>query len=165
MQSLPMRIRFSFLLLFFLCSVQLLFSQEVKPELVLTEADWKKYAQIEVLTSTFLSQKEEELKTWVKTKEDLGGGARFNQIKSVWGNAKKEIGIELTDKERLAYQEYLTFQDSLQKLVVLYQAGLIRDEKVLGLEVFEQLSKIIRDDPSQKEKLVQEVARLKKKAK
>jgi hypothetical protein len=160
-----MLIRLSFLFLFFLCSGQLLFSQEVKPEIVLTEADWKKYAQIEVLTSTFLSQKEEELKTWVKAKEELGGGARFNQIKSVWGNAKKETNIDLTEKERLAYQEYLTFQDSLQKLVVAYQAELIRDEKVLGLELFEQLSKIIRDDPSQKEKLVQEVARLKKKAK
>ncbi|MFM2250468.1 MAG: hypothetical protein RLZZ358_1395 [Bacteroidota bacterium] len=160
-----MRIRLTLLFLLFLCSGQLLFSQEVKPEIVLTEADWKKYAQIEVLTSTFLSQKEEELKTWVKAKEELGGGARFNQIKSVWGNAKKETGIELTEKERLAYQEYLTFQDSLQKLVVAYQAELIRDEKVLGLELFEQLSKIIRDDPSQKEKLVQEVARLKKKAK
>ena len=160
-----MRIRLTLLFLLFLCSGQLLFSQEVKPEIVLTEADWKKYAQIEVLTSTFLSQKEEELKTWVKAKEELGGGARFNQIKSVWGNAKKETGIELTEKERLAYQEYLTFQDSLQKLVVAYQAELIRDEKVLGLEIFEQLSKIIRDDPSQKEKLVQEVARLKKKAK
>ena len=160
-----MRIRLTLLFLLFLCSGQLLFSQEVKPEIVLTEADWKKYAQIEVLTSTFLSQKEEELKTWVKAKEELGGGARFNQIKSVWGNAKKETGIELTEKERLAYQEYLTFQDSLQKLVVAYQAELIRDEKVLGLEIFEQLSKIIRDDPSQKEKLGQEVARLKKKAK
>ena len=160
-----MRIRLTLLFLLFLCSGQLLFSQEVKPEIVLTEADWKKYAQTEVLTSTFLSQKEEELKTWVKAKEELGGGARFNQIKSVWGNAKKETGIELTEKERLAYQEYLTFQDSLQKLVVAYQAELIRDEKVLGLELFEQLSKIIRDDPSQKEKLVQEVARLKKKAK
>lgn len=160
-----MRIRLTLLFLLFLCSGQLLFSQEVKPEIVLTEADWKKYAQIEVLTYTFLSQKEEELKTWVKAKEELGGGARFNQIKSVWGNAKKETGIELTEKERLAYEEYLTFQDSLQKLVVAYQAELIRDEKVLGLEIFEQLSKIIRDDPSQKEKLVQEVARLKKKAK
>jgi hypothetical protein len=118
-----------------------------------------------VLTSTFLSQKEEELKTWVKAKEELGGGARFNQIKSVWGNIKKETGIELTEKERAAYQEYLSVQDSLQKMVVTYQAGLIREEKVLGLELFEQLSKIIRDDPSQKEKLVQEVARLKKKAK
>ena len=160
-----MRIRLSVFILLFICSNQLLFSQEVKPEIVLTEADWKKYAQIEVLTSTFLSQKEEELKTWVKAKEELGGGARFNQIKSVWGNTKKETGIELTEKERLAYQEYLTFQDSLQKLVVAYQADLIRDEKVLGLELFEQLSKIIRDDPSQKEKLVQEVDRLKKKVK
>ena len=160
-----MRIRLSVFILLFICSNQLLFSQEVKPEIVLTEADWKKYAQIEVLTSTFLSQKEEELKTWVKAKEELGGGARFNQIKSVWGNIKKETGIELTEKERAAYQEYLSVQDSLQKMVVTYQAGLIREEKVLGLELFEQLSKIIRDDPSQKEKLVQEVARLKKKAK
>lgn len=157
--------RIHLLFLFFLCSSQLLFSQEVKPEIVLTEADWKKYAQIEVLTSTFLTQKEVELKTWVKAKEELGGGARFNQIKSVWGNAKKETGIELTEKERAAYQQYLGVQDSLQKMVVTYQAGLIRDEKVLGLELFEQLSKIIRDDPAQKEKLVQEVARLKKKAK
>ena len=64
-----MRIRLTLLFLLFLCSGQLLFSQEVKPEIVLTEADWKKYAQTEVLTSTFLSQKEEELKTWVKAKE------------------------------------------------------------------------------------------------
>jgi hypothetical protein len=160
-----MRIHLPLLFLLFLCSGQLLFSQEVKPEIVLTESDWKKYAQLEVLTSTFLTQKEGELKTWVKAKEELGGGARFNQIKSVWGNAKKETGIELTEKERAAYQEYLGVQDSLQKMVVTYQAGLIRDEKVLGLELFEQLSRIIRDDPAQKEKLVQEVARLKKKAK
>jgi hypothetical protein len=50
-------------------------------------------------------------------------------------------------------------------MVVTYQAELIRDEKVLGLELYEHLSKAIRDDPSLKEKLVQEVARLKKKAK
>ncbi len=160
-----MRIHLPLLFLLFLCSSQLLFSQEVKAEIVLTDADWTKYAQLEVLTSTFLTQKEVELKTWVKAKEELGGGARFNQIKSVWGNAKKETGIELTEKERAAYQQYLGVQDSLQKMVVTYQAGLIRDEKVLGLELFEQLSQIIRDDPAQKEKLVQEVARLKKKAK
>jgi len=160
-----MRNRLSVALLLFLCSSQLLFSQEVKPEIILTDADWTKYAQVEVMTAAFLTQKEDELKTWVKAKEELGGGARFNQIKRVWGNAKKETGIELTEKERAAYQEYLSVQDSLQKMVVTYQAGLIRDEKVLGLALFEQLSKIIRDDPSQKEKLVQEVARLKKKSK
>jgi hypothetical protein len=160
-----MQIRFSLIFLLFICSSHLVFAQEVKPEFVLTDADWTKYAQVEVLTSTFLTQKEEELKIWVKAKEELGGGARFNQIKSVWGNAKKETGIGLNEQERAAFQEYLTFQDSLQKMVVAYQAGLIRDEKVLGLELFEHISKVIRDDPSLKEKLVQEVARLKNKAK
>jgi hypothetical protein len=160
-----MRIRLSVFILLFICSNQLLFSQEVKPEIVLTDADWTKYAQVEVLTAAFLTQKEGELKTWVKAKQELGGGARFNQIKGAWGNSKKEVGIELTEKEKSAYQEYLAFQDSMQKMVVSYQAELIRDEKVLGLELYEHLSKAIRDDPSLKEKLVQEVARLKKKAK
>ena len=160
-----MRIRLSVFILLFICSNQLLFSQEVKPEIVLTDADWTKYAQVEVLTAAFLTQKEGELKRWVEDKVELGGGARFNQIKSVWGNSKKEVGIALTEKERAAYQEYLSVQGSFQKMVVTYQAELIRDEKVLGLELYEHLSKAIRDDPSLKEKLVQEVARLKKKAK
>lgn len=160
-----MRIRLSVFILLFICSNQLLFSQEVKPEIVLTDADWTKYAQVELLTSIFLTQKEEVLKSWVKAKEELGGGARFNQIKGVWGNSKKEISLGLTEKERAAYQEYLSVQEASQKMVTSYQADLIRDEKVLGLELYEQLSKAIRDNPSLKEKLVQEVARLKKKAK
>lgn len=160
-----MRIRLSVFILLFICSNQLLFSQEVKPEIVLTDADWTKYAQVELLTSIFLTQKEEELKSWVKAKEELGGGARFNQIKGVWGNSKKEISLGLTEKERAAYQEYLSVQEASQKMVTSYQADLIRDEKVLGLELYEQLSKAVRDNPSLKEKLVQEVARLKKKAK
>ena len=160
-----MRIRLSVFILLFICSNQLLFSQEVKPEIVLTDADWTKYAQVELLTSIFLTQKEEELKSWVKAKEELGGGARFNQIKGVWGNSKKEISLGLTEKERAAYQEYLSIQEASQKMVTSYQADLIRDEKVLGLELYELLSKAIRDNPSLKEKLVQEVARLKKKAK
>jgi hypothetical protein len=160
-----MRIYFLLFFVIFLCSSPLLFAQEVKSEIVLTDADWTKYAKIEVMTSNFLAEKEEELKAWVKAKEELGGGARFNQIKSVWGNAKKEINIALTDKERAAYQEYLTIQDSMQKMIVEFQAKLIRDEKLLGIELFEHLSKVIRDDPSQKEKLVQEVARIKKKVK
>jgi hypothetical protein len=48
-------------------------------------------------------------------------------------------------------------------MVIVFQADLIRDEKVLGLKIFEQISKAIQDNPSLKEKLVQEVAQLKKK--
>jgi hypothetical protein len=130
---------------------------------VLTDADWSKYAQIEVMTSKFMAEKTQELKEWITAKEGLGGGARYNQIKGAWGNAKKELAIVLTEKERAAYQEALAYQNSMQQKVVAYQADLIRDEKLLGLKLFEQISKAIQDNPSLKEKLVQEVARLKKK--
>ena len=151
--------------LLFWCSAQGVVAQEDTTQVVLTDADWSKYAQIEVMTSKFMAEKTQELKDWISAKEGLGGGARFNQIKGAWGNAKKELAIALTDQERAAYQEALAFQNSLQQKVIVFQADLIRDEKLLGLKLFEEISKAIQDNPSLKEKLVQEVARLKKKAK
>ena len=132
-------------------------------QVVLTDADWTNYAQIEVMTSKYMADKTKELKEWISAKEGLGGGARYNQIKGVWGNAKKEIAIGLTEQEREAYQEALAYQNLLQKLVIVFQADLIRDEKLLGLKLFEQISKAIQDDPAMKEKLVQKVAQLTKK--
>jgi len=149
--------------LLFWCSAQGVVAQEDTTQVVLTDADWSKYAQIEVMTSKFMAEKTQELKDWISAKEGLGGGARFNQIKGAWGNAKKELAIALTDQERAAYQEALAFQNSLQQKVIVFQADLIRDEKLLGLKLFEEISKAIQDNPSLKEKLVQEVARLKKK--
>ena len=51
----------------------------------------------------------------------------------------------------------------LQNMVIGFQADLIRDEKVLGLKIFEQISKAIQNDPVLKEKLAQKVAQLTKK--
>jgi hypothetical protein len=149
--------------LLFWCSAQGVVAQEDTTQVVLTDADWSKYAQIEVMTSKFMAEKTQELKDWISAKEGLGGGARYNQIKGAWGNAKKELAIALTDQERAAYQEALDFQKSMQQKVIAFQADLIRDEKLLGLKLFEEISKAIQDNPSLKEKLVQEVARLKKK--
>jgi len=149
--------------LLFWCSAQGVVAQEDTTQVVLTDADWSKYAQIEVMTSKFMAEKTQELKDWISAKEGLDGGARYNQIKGAWGNAKKELAIALTDQERAAYQEALDFQKSMQQKVIAFQADLIRDEKLLGLKLFEEISKAIQDNPSLKEKLVQEVARLKKK--
>jgi len=157
------QIRMFLLVLFFWCSAQGVAAQVDTTQVVLTDADWSKYAQIEVMTSKFMAEKTQELKDWISAKEGLGGGARYNQIKGAWGNAKKELAIALTDQERAAYQEALAFQNSMQQKVIAFQADLIRDEKLLGLKLFEEISKAIQDNPSLKEKLVQEVARLKKK--
>ena len=62
--------------LLFWCSAQGVVAQEDTTQVVLTDADWSKYAQIEVMTSKFMAEKTQELKDWISTKEDLGGGAR-----------------------------------------------------------------------------------------
>lgn len=157
------QIRFLLFGLFFWCSTQGVLAQEDTTQVVLTDADWSKYAQIEVMTSKFMAEKTQELKEWISTKDGLGGGARYNQIKGVWGNSKKEIAIGLTERERSAYQEVLAFQNAMQQKVVAFQADLIRDEKLLGIKLFEEISKAIQGNPSLQEKLVQEVSRLKKK--
>ena len=58
------------------------FSQEVLEPVELTEADWTKFATVEVMTSIMVAKKTKELKSWVRNKEGLGGGARFNEIES-----------------------------------------------------------------------------------
>ena len=149
--------------LLFWVLTQELVAQVETTSVVLTDADWTKYAQIEVMTSKYMADKTKELKEWITAKEGLGGGARYNQIKGVWGNSQKEMSIGLTEKEREAFQESLAYQNSLQKMVIGFQADLIRDEKLLGLKIFEQISKAIQDDPAMKEKLVQKVVQLTKK--
>ena len=41
-------------------------------QVVLTDADWTKYAQIEVMTSKYMADKTKELKEWITAKEGLG---------------------------------------------------------------------------------------------
>ena len=150
-------------LLFTILPVAEVFSQEVLEPVELTEADWTKFATVEVMTSAMVAKKTKELKSWVRNKEGLGGGARFNEIKAVWGNGEKEGSIGLTDIERKAYRECLDYQATLQKEVIAYQVDLIQDEKLLGLELYERIAELVAEDPMLKEKLDQEIRRLKKK--
>lgn len=139
-----------------------IFAQEIMEPVELTEADWTKFATVEVMTADFVAKKTKELKTWVRSKQELGGGARFNEIKAVWGDVEKETLINITTEEKIAYRAFLEQQASLQKEVLAYQVDLIRDEKLLGTELYQRIAGLIADDPTLKEKLDQEISRLKK---
>lgn len=150
-------------LLFTILPVAKVFSQEVLESVELTEADWTKFATVEVMTADFVAKKTKELKAWVRSKQDLGGGARFNEIKAVWGDVEKETLISITTEEKVAYRACLEQQASLQKEVLAYQVDLIRDEKLLGVELYQRITLLVQEDPTLKEKLDQEISRLKKK--
>lgn len=156
-------IAFLVVFLLFLSPNYGVFGQEVTEPIALTEEDWTKFATVEVMTADFLAKKTKELKTWVRSNQDLGGGARFNEIKGAWGNLEKETSISITVEEKAAYKAYLDQQASLQKEVIAYQVELIRDEKLLGTDLYQQIATLVQEDPTLKEKLDQEIRRLKKK--
>lgn len=137
------------------------FSQETAVGEAVTDEELKKFATVEVMTSEFVEKKTEELKNMILNNEVIAGGARYNEIKAAWGDAAKEVEIELTDAERTAFKAIKDFQDSLQESVVEYKTELIKDNTVLGVSIYNKVNGAIKEDPSIKEKLDQLVAEMK----
>lgn len=139
------------------------FAQESTVVEPVTDEELKKFATVEVMTSTFVDKKTEELRDMILNNEVIAGGARYNEIKAAWGNAEKEAEIKLTAEERTAYQAIKDFQDSLQESVVEYKTELIKDDAVLGVSTYNKVNGAIKEDPALKEKLDQLVAQMKAK--
>ena len=95
--------------------------------------------------------------------EEIKGGARFNEIKTAWGDDSKMAKAQVSAMEITAYEQILTSQGSLQKAVLDYKTELIKDDKVLGIVLYNKVNSAIEEDPALKEKLDQLVQELKAK--
>jgi hypothetical protein len=138
-------------------------AQEVEITEIISEEELVKFAKMELLTLKFAESKNVELKKVISNNAAFGGGARYNQIKSAWGNMSKMETISLTPEEKTAYLETLDLKDSLKTLVLDYKVGLIRKEPVLGVSGYEKISKAINEDPTMKERLDAIIKNLKEK--
>jgi len=138
-------------------------AQEVEITEVISEEELVKFAKMELLTLKFAESKNVELKKVISNNAAFGGGARYNQIKSAWGNMSKMETISLKPEEKTAYLETLDLKDSLKTLVLDYKVGLIRKEPVLGVSGYEKISKAINEDPTMKERLDTIIKNLKEK--
>lgn len=139
------------------------FAQEESAQNEVTDEDLKKFANVEVLTVEYVENKTEELKNMILNNEVIAGGARYNEIKAVWGNSAKEEEIKLTEEERGAYKAIKDFQDSLQQSVVEYKTELIKNEEVLGVSIYNKVNTAIKANPVLKEKLDQMILSMKEK--
>jgi hypothetical protein len=141
------------------------FGQEVPVEEGVTDEDLKKYATVEFMTSDYVSKKTEELRNMILNNEVIKGGARYNEIKAAWGDEAKMTAANVTPEEKAAYQVILDFQGGLQQSVVDYKTGLIKDEAVLGVSIYNKVNGAIKEDPALKEKMDQLVQEMKAKSK
>lgn len=140
-----------------------LIAQEVEIPEIITEEELVKFAKMEILTLKFAESKNEELKKLISNNATLGGGARYNQIKSAWGNISKMETISLKPEEKIAYLETLDLMDSLKTEVLEYKVELIREENVLGISSYNKISKALKEDPTMKERLDTIIKNLKEK--
>ena len=139
------------------------FAQQETVQSEVTDEDLKKFATVEAMTVEYVEKKTEELKNMILNNEVIAGGARYNEIKAVWGNAAKEEEIKLTEEERTAYKAIKDFQDSLQQSVVNYKTELIKNDEVLGVSIYNKVNTAVKANPAMKEKLDQMILSLKEK--
>lgn len=130
-------------------------AQEVIVEEMITDDDLKKFAKVEAMTAEFLQEKTDELKKMILANEEIKGGARFNEIKAAWGDDSKMAKAQVSAMEITAYEQILNFQGSLQKAVLDYKTELIKDDKVLGIVLYNKVNSAVEEDPALKEKLDQ----------
>jgi hypothetical protein len=141
------------------------FGQEVQVEEGVTDAELNKYAKVEFMTSDFVQKKTEELKKMILGSEVIKGGARFNDIKTAWGDNSKMTAINVTPEEKVAYQSILDFQGGMQQAVVDYKTELIKDDSILGVTTYNKVNAALKEDPAMKERMDQMVQQMKAKNK
>lgn len=152
----------AFLIILFLSAWTLSFglplvvlSQELNPLTEISDDELRKFAAVKQMTLTYLESKTGELKKRVLTDNTLSSGARYNEIKAVWGDSSKEEKVNLTEEERAAFRSIVNFQDSLQQTVLAYQISLIKNEKILGEATYFRIVAALKKDPVLNEKLIQ----------
>lgn len=138
------------------------FAQSAEEDVV-TDEDLTKYANVEVMTSTYVENKTEELRNMILNNEVIDGGARYNEIKAAWGDEAKMAEAKVTEEEKAAYQAIKDFQDSLQDSVKDYKTELIMDDEILGAGTYNKVLAATKEDPAVKEKLDTMIAEMKAK--
>ena len=127
-----------------------------------TEEEMKRYAKMEARVAAFVQGKQSTLEEMIKNNQELGGGARYNEIKAAWGKADKLEAINLKEEEKAAYEEIQSFIDAIGEEVKAYMVELIRDNEVLGAATYNKVKKAMNADPAFKEKMNNLIEEMKK---
>jgi hypothetical protein len=152
-----------FVLAFFLLGIMSVNTMAQDAAEEVTDEEIQKFAAMEEAVANYLQEKQDQLVDMIKNDETIGGAARYNEIKSAWGNEDKLSEINLTEEEREAYQKIQDFMDSLSEDVKKFKVDMIMDAETLGAGTYNKIMKAMNADPSVKEKVDSLISELKAK--
>lgn len=127
-----------------------------------TEEEMQKFAAMEANFNSYIQVKQDSLVEMIKTDEELGGAARYNEIKAAWGDEEKLAEINITEEEKGAFQSIQDYVDNLGKDASQYKKDMIMDNEVLGAATYNKVMKAMSEDPSIKDKVDSMIAEIKK---
>lgn len=127
------------------------FAQEVGEEI--TEEELMRFATMEDSVMVFFEQKNDELMDMIRNHEDIGGAARYNEIRAAWGDSDKLDEIEITEEEKKAYGDIQEYMGTLSDEVREFKIELIKNEEVLGISTFNKVNNAMKENPEIKEKV------------
>jgi len=130
---------------------------------VVTDEEIEKFAVMEDSVMAFYEKKNVELIEMIRNNEAIEGAGRYNEIKAAWDNEEKLAEIEITEEEKAAYEEILTFMGSLGDEVRELKIELIKNDDILGVAIFNKVNKAMKENPEVKEKVESLQAELKEK--
>lgn len=136
------------------------YAQEEAEEI--TEDELMKFAAMEDSVTAFYEMKNEEVIDMIKNHEVIEPG-RYNEIKAAWGDDAKLADLELSAEEKEAYEGILQAMEDVKAEVTDLKVGLIKNEDVLGVPIYNKVNKAYRGDPEVKEKVDSMIADLKAK--
>jgi hypothetical protein len=136
------------------------YAQEATEEI--TEEELMKFAAMEDSVTAFYEMKNEEIFEMIKNHEVIEP-ARYNEIKSAWGDDAKLGEISITPDERDAYQGILDTMETVKQEVTELKVSLIKDDEVLGVPTYNKVNKAYKENPEIKEKVDSLTAELKEK--
>jgi hypothetical protein len=152
-----------FVLAFFLLGILSVNTMAQDASEEVTEEEIQKFAAMEEAVANYLQEKQDQLVDMIKNDEDLGGAARYNEIKGAWGKEDKLAEINITDEEKDAFQKIQDFMDSLSEDVKKFKVDMIMDAETLGAGTYNKIMKAMSADPSVKEKVDTLITELKEK--
>lgn len=129
----------------------------------ITEEELTKFAVMEDSVMAFYEQKNEELIEMIKNNEVIDGAGRYNDIKAAWEDEEKLVELEVTDEEKTAYEEILSFMGSLSEEVRGLKIELIKNDDILGVATYNKVNKAMKENPEIQEKVDSKMAELKEK--
>jgi hypothetical protein len=129
----------------------------------ISDEELMKYAVVEDSVLGKLKDLNDQLNDMIKAEELMQGGRRYLEISKVKNDVEKLRELEVTEEEMEVFTRLNQKEESIKTEIVEFKTALVRNEDLMGVPLYNKVTRGVRANPELKAKLDQLMAELKAK--